>query len=191
LPAEQRDGALVLFTAHSLPLSMARACAYEAQLNESCRLVAAAVGRERWRLVYQSNNAAYGREKWLGPDIRDALRQVHSEGVKAVVVVPIGFVSDHMEVVLDLDVDAAAVARELGLTFARASTVGTHAAYVAMVRELIVERFTPEAPRRALGTLGPTWDYCKPDCCLSGRPGPPKPALCGADDPYRKRRASR
>jgi ferrochelatase len=191
VPAEQRDGALLLFTAHSLPLSMARACEYEAQLVESCQLVGAAVERERWRLVYQSNNAAYGREQWLGPDIRDALREAHAEGVKAVVVVPIGFVSDHMEVVLDLDVDAGAVARELDLTFVRASTVGTHPAYVAMVRELIVERLTPDAPRRALGSLGPSSDRCAADCCLSGRPGPPKPALCGVDDPFRKRRASR
>jgi ferrochelatase len=83
------------------------------------------------------------------------------------------------------------VARELGLVFARASTVGTHPAYVAMVRELIVERLTPDAPRRALGSLGPSSDRCAADCCLSGRPGPPKPALCGVDDPFRKRRASR
>ena len=183
LPLTKRKHALVLFTAHSLPVAMARGSAYEAQLAESCRLVADALGSERWRLVYQSNNASYGREPWLGPDIRDALREAEAEGVKAVIVAPIGFVCDHMEVIMDLDVDAAAVARELKLTMARAGTVGTHPAYVAMVRELIVERLSAAAPRRALGSLGPSHDRCPADCCLPGRPGPLKPALCGVDDP--------
>jgi ferrochelatase len=183
LPAPKRRHALVLFTAHSLPLSMARGCAYEKQLAESCKLVGDALKHQRWRLVYQSNNASYGREPWLGPDIRDALREAEGEGIKAVVVAPIGFACDHMEVIMDLDVDAAAVAREIGLIMARAGTVGTHPKYVAMVRELIVERMTPNAPRRALGSLGPSHDRCPADCCLPGRPGPLKPALCGVDDP--------
>ena len=187
LPANKRKHALVLFSAHSLPLEMARGCAYEAQLAESCRLVSEALERRRWRLVYQSNNASYGRQEWLGPDIRDALREAEAEGIKAVVVVPIGFVCDHMEVIMDLDVDAAAVAHELGLTMARAATVGTHPAYISMVRELIVERLTPGAPRRALGELGPSHDRCPPDCCLPGRSGPLKPALCGVDDPWLER----
>jgi ferrochelatase len=101
-----------------------------------------------------------------------------------VVVAPIGFACDHMEVVLDLDVEAAAIARGIGLNMVRAGTVGTHPAYVAMVRELIVERMTADSPRRALGSLGPSHDRCAPDCCLSGRPGPPKPALAGVDDPF-------
>ena len=183
LPAEQRAAALVLFTAHSLPLAMARNCDYEAQLHASCELVADALELERWRLVYQSNNSSYGREPWLEPDIRVALRETDAEGIKGVVVAPIGFVCDHMEVVMDLDVDAAAVARDLGLNMARAGTVGTHPAYVAMVRELIVERFTPTAPRRALGARGPNHDRCPADCCLPGKPGPLKPALGGVDDP--------
>jgi ferrochelatase len=191
LPAGQRDGALVLFTAHSLPQAMARGCEYEAQLAASCRLVGDAIEHQRWRLVYQSNNASYGRETWLGPDVRDALREAHAEGVAAVVVAPIGFVCDHMEVVVDLDIDAAAIAREVGLTMVRAATVGTHPAYVAMVRELVVERLTPGAPRRSLGSLGPSHDLCPADCCVSGRGGPLKPALCGVDDPFRERRASR
>jgi len=102
----------------------------------------------------------------------------------AVVVAPIGFVCDHMEVVIDLDVEAAAVAQALELPMARAATVGTHPAYVAMVRELILERVAPNAPRRALGALGVSHDRCPADCCLSGRAGPPKPALCGVDDPF-------
>ena len=186
LPITKRKHALVLFTAHSLPMAMAQGCAYEEQLRASCRLVGDALEHDRWRLVYQSNNASYGRETWLGPDVRDALREAETEGIKAVVVAPIGFVCDHMEVIMDLDVDAAAVARELGLVMARAATVGTHPAYIAMVRELIVERLTPNAPRRALGSLGPSHDRCPPDCCLPGRPGPPKPALCGVDDPTLK-----
>jgi ferrochelatase len=88
-----------------------------------------------------------------------------------------------MEVVLDLDIEAAAIARGIGLNMARAGTVGTHPAYVAMVRELVVERMTADGPRRALGSLGPSHDRCAPDCCLSGRPEPPKPALAGVDDP--------
>jgi ferrochelatase len=183
LPAAERDGALLLFTAHSLPESMARSSPYLAQLEASCRLVADALEQPRWRLVYQSNNASYGREPWLGPDISDALREAKAEGATAAVVAPIGFICDHMEVVIDLDIEAAATASELGLHMARAATVGTHPAYVAMIRELIVERVSPGSPRRALGALGPSHDLCPVDCCLSGRPGPAKPALCGADSP--------
>jgi ferrochelatase len=184
LAPELRADALVLFTAHSLPLSMARGCAYEQQLEASSRLVGDALELARWRLVYQSNNASYGREPWLGPDIRDALREAKAGGIPAVVVAPIGFVCDHMEAIMDLDVDAASVARELGLPMARAATVGTHPAYVAMVRELIVERVAPDTPRRALGALGPSHDRCPADCCLPGKPGPLKPAVAGVYDPY-------
>jgi protoporphyrin/coproporphyrin ferrochelatase len=183
LPEAERATAPILFTAHSLPESMARHSRYEAQLNASCRLVGDALEHQRWRLVYQSNNAAYGREPWLGPDIGSALREARAEGATSIVVAPIGFVCDHMEVVLDLDVEAAAIARGIGLNMARAGTVGTHPAYVAMIRELVVERMTAGAPGRALGSLGPSHDRCAPDCCLSGRPGPPKPALAGIDDP--------
>jgi ferrochelatase len=181
LPAERRASTPILFTAHSLPESMARHCAYETQLGEACQLVGDALEHQRWRLVYQSNNASYGKEPWLGPDICDALTHVRAEGAEDVVVAPIGFVCDHMEVVLDLDVDAARRAREIGINLVRAGTVGAHEAFVEMVRELIVERMTPEPQRRALGTLGPSHDVCPADCCLSGRPTPPKPALCGAD----------
>ncbi|HET7132858.1 MAG TPA: ferrochelatase [Gammaproteobacteria bacterium] len=184
LPAQERATAPILFSAHSLPESMARHARYEAQLAASCRLVGDALEHQRWRLVYQSNNASYGRESWLGPDIGTALRETRAEGVTSVVVAPIGFLCDHMEVVLDLDVEAAVIARGIGLNMVRAATVGTHPAYVSMVRELIVERLTPDAPRRALGSLGPSHDRCAPDCCLSGRPGPAKPSLAGVDDPY-------
>jgi ferrochelatase len=183
LPKSERAGAPILFTAHSLPESMARSSPYQAQLEASCRLVGDALERQRWRLVYQSKNASYGREAWLGPDIGSALREARAEGATSVVVAPIGFVCDHMEVVLDLDVEAAAIARGIGLNMARAATVGTHPAYVSMVRELVIERLTPGVPRMALGSLGPSHDRCAADCCLPGRPGPLKPALAGVDDP--------
>jgi ferrochelatase len=181
VPEEKRAATPVLFTAHSLPASMARHAAYEAQLDSCCALIGDALEHQRWHLVFQSNNASYGREDWLGPDIVDALRNVRAEGADDVVVAPVGFVCDHMEVVLDLDVEARAVAEELGLNMLRAPTVGTHPAYVGMVRDLIVERMSPNARRPALGELGPTHDICPVDCCLSGRPGPPRPSLCGVD----------
>lgn len=183
LPPGVRERATILFTAHSLPEAMARQSRYEVQLGSACELVAGVLEHSRWQLVYQSNNASYGRGAWLGPDIGDALRACAAAGATEVVVMPIGFVCDHLEVVLDLDVDAAAVARELGITMVRAATVGTHPAYIEMIRELVLERMTPGVPRRAAGALGASVDICGAACCLSGRPGPAKPSLCGVDDP--------
>ncbi|HEX5419554.1 MAG TPA: ferrochelatase [Gammaproteobacteria bacterium] len=177
----RRETAPILFTAHSLPESMARHSRYETQLREACRLVADALGGPRWRLVYQSNNARYGGEPWLLPDISDALAEQKAAGDETVIVAPIGFVCDHMEVIIDLDEVAAAAAERLGLVMIRAATVGSHPAYVGMVRDLIVERMTARPVRAALGNLGPNHDFCPPDCCLSGRPGPPRPSLGGTD----------
>lgn len=171
----------VLFTAHSLPGPMANACKYQVQLQSACSLVAAALNITNWKLVYQSNNASYGGPAWLGPDIADALRSEHADGMTDVVVAPIGFVCDHMEVIIDLDVEAADAAKEIGLNMVRAATVGTHPAYVRMVRELIVERMSSPPQRASLGELGASHDICPAECCLSGRPAPSKPALCGAD----------
>ena len=180
LPDDSRDDAMLLFTAHSLPESMATHAAYETQLRDACTLVAAGLEHAQWDLVYQSNNASYG-EPWLEPDISEALEQTAKSGTKDVIVVPIGFVCDHMEVILDLDIEARAAAEEAGINMIRAATVGTHPAYVAMVRELIEERLHPEKERLSLGGLGPSHDVCPANCCLSGRPGDPKPALCGVD----------
>jgi len=182
VPSRKRDAASLLFTAHSLPESMAAASPYVAQLNDACASVAAAAGCTDWRLVFQSNNARYGGEPWLGPDIGDALEADADAGKTHAVVMPIGFVCDHMEVVLDLDVDAAKRAEAAGITMIRAGTVGAHPDYVAMVRDLIVERMAGNGERRVVGQLPPKHDFCPPDCCLSGRPGPAKPALGGADD---------
>jgi len=173
-----KEEVVLMFTAHSLPLSMAKCTDYEAQLQEACNLVGQVVGINSWQLVYQSNNASYG-EPWLEPDIADALEKAKSSGRSHVVIMPIGFVCDHMEVVLDLDIEAKEQADNLGLQLTRAATVGSHPAYISMVRELIIERMSKNPDRQYLGSRGANGDYCKPDCCLSGRPGNPKPTLCG------------
>ena len=163
LPEERRAGAPVILTAHSLPLAMAAASDYEGEFREASALVMERVGADRWSLAYQSAPAG---APWLGPDIADALRAVAAGGARDVVVAPIGFLSDHMEVVYDLDVAAKAVADGLGLGFVRAATVGTHPAMLAMVRELVLER-TEGAPRRFLGSRGTRPDVCAEDCCAA------------------------
>jgi protoporphyrin/coproporphyrin ferrochelatase len=173
IPAERRKDATVAFTAHSIPLGMARNSMYVAQLEESCRLVAEALDLEHWRLVYQSRSGAPG-QPWLEPDIGDYLQELSAQGVKDVVISPIGFISDHMEVLYDLDTEARALADEIGMHMVRAATVGTHPAFIAMIRELIVERITGSPTRRALGTRGASHDVCPVNCCLPGvgRPAP-------------------
>ncbi len=166
-PADRRDGVEVVFTAHSIPLTMAAGSAYERQLDESCRLVAERAGVGNWRLVYQSRSGS-PRIPWLEPDIVDALDTLHAESRDDVIVVPIGFISDHMEVLFDLDEEAKERAGELGMHMERAATVGTDPRFVAMIRELIVERMTESPERRALGTIGPNHDICPKDCCRLG-----------------------
>ena len=161
----QRSSAVVVFTAHSIPLSMARNSRYVSQLRETARLIAESLGLARWELAYQSRSGSPA-QPWLEPDIGDTLRVLKGEGVAAVVVAPIGFLSDHVEVLYDLDVEARRLAAELGLTMARAQTVGTHPAFVEMIRQLIVERIQPGAERRFLGSDGPSADTCGGiDCC--------------------------
>ncbi|MGH3002572.1 MAG: ferrochelatase, partial [Gaiellaceae bacterium] len=163
----------IAFTAHSIPLVMARCCAYEVQLREAARLVAEAVGVDDWAVVYQSRSGP-PQVPWLEPDVNDHLRTLAERGVANVVVSPLGFVSDHLEVLFDLDVEAKETAAQLGLTMVRAGSAGTHPAFVSCLRELVAERLSPAAPRRALGRLGPSHDSCAPDCCLpgNGRPSP-------------------
>jgi ferrochelatase len=171
LPAA--EPAHLAFTAHSIPVAMAKACRYEDQLRESARLVAEAVGASDTALVYQSRSGP-PQVPWLEPDILDHLRIVAGRGVKNVVVSPIGFVSDHLEVLFDLDVEARETAAELGLDFARASSASTHPAFVAMIRELIEERLGRAPARPALGRFAASHDVCPADCCLpgTGRPSP-------------------
>ena len=167
LDENARSQAHLVFTAHSIPDAMAANCEYTAQLAEAGKLIAEALRIDRRRVVYQSRSGSPS-QPWLGPDVNDYLRELRALGVENVVVAPIGFVSDHMEIVYDLDYEAQNVAKELGLTMVRAATAGTHPAFVKMIRELIVERIHNE-PGRFLGTRGPGHDVCPVDCCLPVR----------------------
>jgi ferrochelatase len=167
VPADRRARARVVFTAHSIPTAMARPSAYEVQLREACRLVAVAAGVASWDLVYQSRSGS-PHVPWLEPDVCDHLDALAGRSVRDVIIVPIGFLSDHMEVLYDLDTEARPKAEDLGLTLVRARTVGTAPAYIGMLRELIQERMVDQPERRALGPLGPSHDICPLDCCPSG-----------------------
>ncbi len=164
LPKERRESARVAFSGHSVPVAMAETSDYTEQLEETARLVAEGARHERWQVTYQSRSGA-PHVPWLGPDILEHLDALSQIKVKDVVVAPIGFLSDHMEVVWDLDHDAREYANELGITLTRAPTVGTHPAFVAMIRELIEERLGKVTARQALGKYGPSRDVCPPDCC--------------------------
>ncbi|MEX0613203.1 MAG: ferrochelatase [Pirellulales bacterium] len=179
IPSERRDRALLIFTAHSIPLAMAAGCRYEEQLREACRLVSKGVGRGEWRLVYQSRSGP-PQQPWLEPDIGDFLVATHGSArtVQDVVVVPIGFISDHMEVLYDLDTEVRQLCDRLGINMVRAATVGTHPRFVQMIRELIEERMADAPNRLALGVLGPSHDVCPDDCCLY-EPRRPKPPAAG------------
>ncbi|MBC7631866.1 ferrochelatase, partial [Aeromicrobium sp.] len=139
----------VVFVTHSIPTSMNDASGgpgrelYERQHQQVAKLVAEGAGAERWSLAYCSRSGS-PRTPWLEPDINDHLRELHGSGVSSVVVVPIGFVSDHMEVIYDLDTEAKETADELGLVFQRVDTPGSHPAFVEMVRELLLERAAVE-----------------------------------------------
>ncbi len=148
--AELPHGRL-LFTAHSIPCSMAETSPYVRQLEAACAAVARGVGRDDWKLVYQSRSGAPG-QPWLEPDVCDTLREMKSD----VVIAPIGFLSDHMEVLYDLDTEARAVCEEIGVKMARAKTVETHPAMIRMIAEL--------------AEVQP--GVCEPSCC----PAPRRPA---------------
>ena len=174
LPTKLQPEASLVFTAHSIPRSMAAACAYVQQLEQTASLVAARAGFNSWTIAWQSRSGPPS-VPWLEPDINDHLNQLasgRSGGTRAVVLAPIGFVTDHMEIVWDLDVTASATAADLGISLVRATTPGTgpDPRFVAMWQELIEERLDPARPRRALGRLGTRADRCPADCCPSGRP---------------------
>jgi len=158
---EHLPSSRLFFTAHSIPMSMAKCCDYERQLQEACRLVAEQAGCPEWRLVYQSRSGAPG-QPWLEPDVLDALREIPSGA--EVILAPIGFISDHMEVLYDLDTEARELADQLGLKMVRAGTVGVHPKFISMIRELIHERVGQAEPR-AMGIFGPSHDVCAADCC--------------------------
>ena len=166
-----RGSVPILFTAHSIPTSMADNCRYAAQLAEACRLVAEQAGVGTWRLVYQSRSGP-ATQPWLEPDICDAIRELHAGGGRRLVVAPIGFISDHMEVLYDLDTEATQLCRELGVEMVRAATVGTDPVFIGMVRDLIAERDGMLQDRLAIGRLPASHDVCPLDCCPApaGRP---------------------
>jgi ferrochelatase len=152
--AEVPAGSPLIFTAHSIPLTMASQCSYEAQLREAAGLVSAMVDGDRpWELAFQSRSGP-PQVPWLEPDVGEVLDRLAASGAPGVVLVPIGFVCDHMEVVYDLDVVAMGQARSLGLPVTRAGTVGAHPDFVAMVADLVAERTLGDGPER-----------CRPDCC--------------------------
>ena len=172
LPGAARAGADLVFTAHSVPESMAVASgpsggAYPAQLAQVASLVAARLGRGSWRLAYSSRSGPPA-VPWLAPDIDDTLAELARAGSAGVVVVPIGFVSDHMEVMFDLDVEAADTAARLGLPMARAATPGADSRFVTMISTLVAD-LQAGSPGRAAADLGPDApNLCRENCCGAG-----------------------
>jgi protoporphyrin/coproporphyrin ferrochelatase len=170
----RRPTTRLVFTAHSIPVAMAEQSgpdgnAYVAQLRTASTLIAEAGAPELdWDLAFQSRSGP-PTVPWLEPDIGDHLQMLASEGVTDVIVTPVGFVSDHLEVQWDLDVEAAAIAAEVGLGFSRTPAPGSDPRFVAMVRELVMERVDPGCPKLALSALGPSHDACPAGCCPTGR----------------------
>ncbi|WP_036554005.1 ferrochelatase [Nocardioides insulae] len=198
LPDAVRRDARLLFVTHSVPTAMNDASgpasegggAYLAQHLDVASVVADRVaertGADRaHELVFCSRSGA-AHIPWLEPDVNDRLEELAAQGVQAVVLIPVGFVSDHMEVIYDLDTEALATCSRLGLEARRAATPGDELRFVGAVRELLLERAAAErgeaVTRPAIGRTGPLWDVCPADCCLPTRGGV-RPTLCGADAP--------
>ena len=139
LPADRREGAVVVFTAHSIPQPVVdRGDPYPRHVGETAARVAAAAGLGRWRVAYQS--AGRTADPWLGPDVTDVIRELGREGVRAVVACPVGFVADHLEVLYDLDIEARQVAEEAGLAFARTPSLNADADFVEVLADLVLDR---------------------------------------------------
>jgi ferrochelatase len=143
-------GADVVYTAHSIPLSMAESSPYEKQLRQVCNMVNESLGLREPVLVFQSRSGP-PTQPWLEPDVSEYIR---GTGSKKLVVMPVGFLSDHMEVLYDLDTEASEVAKERGIEFVRAGTAGTHPRFVRGIREMV----------QAAMISGPAY-VCAPDCC--------------------------
>ena len=157
----QLPGADVVYTAHSVPLSMAQSSPYEAQLREVCAGVNTALGLPDPVLVFQSRSGP-PTQPWLEPDVSEYIRNTAS---KKIIVVPVGFLSDHMEVLFDLDTEAAEAAKERGIEFLRAGTAGTHPRFVTAIRELVLA-----------SQVAPPAYICRPDCCRPATRPPARPA---------------
>ncbi len=194
LDEDLRAGAHLVFVTHSIPLSMADTAgppdragggAYVAQHLDVMAAVTSRIAEETGighphELVYCSRSGS-PQVPWLEPDVNDHLEALAKDGVPAVVLIPVGFVSDHMEVIYDLDTEALDTAERIGLPARRAATPGTDARFVAMVRDLLLERAAAErgddVVRASVGTIGPPWDRCPVGCCPNPRAD--RPALCG------------
>jgi ferrochelatase len=165
LPASEQ----LIFTAHSIPLSMAESSPYVRQLKEASSRVAAACGMSNWRLVYQSRSGP-PLQPWLAPDICDYLREQHAAGVRSVIICPIGFISDHMEVLYDLDTEARALCDQLGIKMVRAGTAGSHPLLVSMLRDMVLN-----------SAASPMLGYCEAGCCPAPqqRPAAARPSASG------------
>ena len=179
--ADARAAARLVFTAHSIPTSMARTSDYEKQLRANAALLAERLGHAHWDLVWQSRSGP-PQVPWLEPDILDHLRLLRAENVPGVVIAPIGFLSDHIEVLYDLDEEALHTCQELGLPMVRAATVGTHPRFVQMIRELVLERVRG-LPVQSTGPLPPCPHVCAPGCCPRPERPPGAPARPGASPP--------
>ncbi len=173
----------LIFTAHSIPNSMAAVCDYESQLREAAGLIVELLPgtAPAWDLVYQSRSGP-PQVPWLEPDVGDHLEALSEDGIEQVTVVPLGFVSDHMEVLYDLDTQAAARASELGIGLTRAATVGTDPAFVSMIRELVEERLH-DRPRLFLGSSGAWPDQCPEGHCIAATGGRPRGATAPVQRP--------
>jgi len=192
LPHAVQSQARLVFVTHSIPTAMAGGSGPDGDAYvDQHRFVAESVAhgvRERTGVAHTFEIAYCSRSgppaiPWLEPDVNDHLEGLAGDGVEAVVMVPIGFVSDHMEVMYDLDTEAAATAERLGLAYRRASTPGVHPAFVSVARDLLVERAVVESGRTVgratVGSSPPSWDVCQPDCCPNLREK--RPALCESD----------
>jgi len=161
--AELQGAEQLIFTAHSIPVSMADESPYVRQLKEASARVAAACEVSNWTLVYQSRSGP-PTQPWLAPDICDHLRAQHAAGVRSVIICPIGFISDHMEVLYDLDTEARALCDQLGMKMVRAGTAGAHPRIISMVCDMVLHSPTTEILA-----------HCEPGCC----PAPQRPRPSG------------
>ena len=156
---------------------MADGCKYSTQLKEACRLIMEEVGDFSWDLVYQSRSGP-PQQPWLEPDVCDRIEELHNEGgLSDLILLPIGFVSDHMEVLFDLDTEAKELCEKLGVNFVRAATMGVHSRAIQMIRELLEERIATERgekpDRPAVGQYPANHDVCPVDCCTYTPRRPP------------------
>ena len=153
LPPDRRDRARLVFTAHSIPVSMAARYPYEANLRASAEMIAKAVGRDDWTLVYQSRSGR-PEDPWLAPDVCDYLVEERQRGLDTAILSPIGFLCDHVEVLYDLDVEAAEACRESGITMVRAEAVNVHPRFIDALADAVTETYRRYDGARPLPVAG-------------------------------------